>query len=458
MDFEAALDWVWGLQNLEVTTPAKEPYTLDRMVELLSRLGDPQDRIPAVHVAGSKGKGSTAAMIESVLRYSGRRTGFYISPHLYTARERISAGGEMISAAEFARMAGVVRGAAQGLTGLTTFEALTAMAFVYFQQQKVEVAVVEVGLGGRLDATNLIRRPLAAVITPLSLEHTAILGDTLEAIAFEKAGIIKPGAPVVTAPQAPEALRVLRRVAEERGAPLISVAGAYTWRRTELRLEGQTFEIFQPGPERSHAGDPPAAEGQVFAMHGLQIPFLGLHQVDNAAAAVAALRVVAGQGFDWTEEALRAGLANVRWPARTEIVSREPFVLVDGAHNGASARVLAEVVREIKKCRLVRWNRLWFVVGASSDKRIEDILQPMLPLVDGVIATRSKHPRAFEPELLRQRLSPLLSGRDIPLLVTSGVEEALREAIEQAGPDGGVVVAGSLFTAAEARDLFTQGR
>lgn len=454
MDFEAALDWVWGLQNLEVTAPAREPYTLDRMVELLSRLGDPQDQIPAVHVAGSKGKGSTAAMIESVLRHSGRRTGFYISPHLYTARERISAGGEMISEAEFARMAELVQQAAQGLAGLTTFEALTAMAFAYFQQQKVDIAVVEVGLGGRLDATNLIRRPLVGVITPLSLEHTAILGDTLEAIAFEKAGIIKAGAPVVTAPQAPEALRVLRRVAEERGALLVSVADSYSWRRTELRLEGQAFEITQAGPEGDRAGDRPTGEGQAFTLRGLQIPFLGLHQLDNAATAVAALRVVAGQGFGWTEEALRAGLAGVRWPARTEIVSREPFVLVDGAHNGASAQVLAEVIRDIKKSGLVRWNRLWFVVGASSDKRIEDILLPLLPLVDGVIATRSTHPRAFQPELLRQRLEPFLSERDIPLLVTSGVEDALREAMEQAGPDGGVVVAGSLFTAAEARAVF----
>ncbi len=229
MTYQQALDFIWTLVNFETTPPAtREPYTLDRMWELMARLGDPQARLRVVHVAGSKGKGSTSAMIERVLRAAGQRTALYSSPHLHDARERLRVGGEPITEGDFVRLVERLRPHIEALGSVTTFEALTAMAFVHFAETDVDVTVLEVGLGGRLDATNLVT-PLVSVITPLGLEHTAVLGDTIEEIAAEKGGIIKAGVPVVTAAQPPEALAVLRRIASERQAPLI--VAAEQWQR-----------------------------------------------------------------------------------------------------------------------------------------------------------------------------------------------------------------------------------
>ncbi|MDQ7028717.1 MAG: folylpolyglutamate synthase/dihydrofolate synthase family protein [Ardenticatenia bacterium] len=455
--YQAALNYVWGLVNFETTPPARrEPYRLERMRALLARLGTPQDAVPAIHIAGSKGKGSTAAMVEIVLRAAGHRTGLFTSPHLHTPRERIRVAGHMISRETFVALVNRLRPVAESLHGVTTFEFLTAMAFVHFAEANVDVAVIEVGLGGRLDATNLISRPLVTIITPLSLEHTAVLGTTLAKIAAEKAGIIKPGVPLVSAPQAPDALNVLVQVAERRGAPATLVGDTWMWERTALSLEGQQFNVtFQPC---GSAGEGIAIWGHACGAYqfgvnltDLTLPLLGPHQLVNATTAVAALHTIREQGVLWSEHALRRGLAHVVWPARVEVMNRHPFIVVDGAHNDASALALRHTLLELVQHGLVSWERLWLVVGLLQDKAPDVVLAPLLPLAAGVVVTQARHPRARPADDLAARLQ----RPDLPLApvveVEPAVDEAVHLALERAGPDGAVVVTGSLFVAAEAR-------
>lgn len=455
--YQAALDYVWGLVNFETRPPAqREPYRLDRMRAFLERLGNPQNAVPAVHIAGSKGKGSTAAMIEIVLRAAGHRTGLFTSPHLHSPRERIRVGGRMISRETFVDLVGRLRPVAETLDGVTTFEFLTAMAFVHFAEAGVDVAVVEVGLGGRLDATNVIERPLVTVITPLSLEHTAVLGTTLSQIAAEKAGIVKPGVPLICAPQPAEALDVVADVAARRDAPLTLVGHTWRWERTAIALEGQTFDVtFRPcGP----AEDGVALWGTACGTYrfgtrlvGLMLPLLGDHQLINATTAVAALHEVWEQGVIWSEHALRRGLAHVVWPARVEVMSRHPFVVVDGAHNDASARALRDTLLALVRHGLVAWDRLWLVVGLMRDKAPEAVFSPLLPLAAGVIVTQARHPRAMPADALAARLAHFDAPFAPVVEVEPAVDRALHRALALAGPDGAVVVAGSLFVAAEAR-------
>ncbi len=459
MTYQAALDYVWGLVNYETVPPERRsPYRLDRMRAFLERLGNPQNAVPAVHIAGSKGKGSTAAMVEIVLRAAGYRTGLYTSPHLHSPRERIRVGGRMISREAFVELVERLRPVAESFEGLTTFEFLTAMAFVHFAEQGVEVAVVEVGLGGRLDATNLIERPAVTVITPISLEHTTILGNTLAQIAAEKGGIIKPGVPLVSAPQEPEALAVLAEIAAERGAPATLVGHSWVGERTAFSLDGQVFTVtYQPcGPMeggRAVWGQACGAYQFGFQLPDLAIPLLGKHQVVNATTAVAALHLLREQGYLWSEEALRRGLAHVVWPARVEVVSSRPLVVVDGAHNDTSARALAATLLELAHAGHAAWDRLWLVAGMLRDKDAVAVLEPLMPLAAGLVVTQAHHPRAKPTNELTASLQPLLARCPAVVVEEPEVERAVARALAWAGPDGAVVVCGSLFVAAEAREF-----
>ncbi|HYN88535.1 MAG TPA: Mur ligase family protein, partial [Ardenticatenaceae bacterium] len=326
MNYQAALDYVWGLVNFETHPPeTRAPYTLDRFRDFLSRLGNPEQAILAVHIAGSKGKGSTSAMIEAVLRAAGYRVGFYTSPHLHTPLERIRIGGQMIPEDEFAALVARLRPVAGSLDEVTTFEFLTALGFVYFAEQKVDVAVIEVGLGGRLDATNLVN-PLVAVITPISLEHTKVLGGTIEEIALEKAGIIKPGIPVVSAPQTETARAVLLQTAAECNAPIILVGKHWSWTRGVQSAEAQRFSVeFHPSGRPAASANEAALRREagpdvLFRYVDLAIPLLGLHQLDNATTGIAALELLKQRGFPTSVAALRRALAGVEWPARVELL------------------------------------------------------------------------------------------------------------------------------------------
>lgn len=440
MEYQDALDFIWGLVNFETTPPAtRDPYKLDRMVALMARLGDPQARLRAVHVAGTKGKGSTAAMLERVLRAAGHRTGLYTSPHLHDPRERLRIMGEPIPKEEFVALVARLRPLIEEFQTVTTFEALTAMAFLWFAEVGVEVGVIEVGLGGRLDATNLLT-PLMSVITPLALEHTAVLGNSIEEIASEKGGIIKPGVPVLTAAQVPEALAVLRQIATERGSALTVVPERWQGQRTQVSLDGQKFDLWETPPDESPTLRYPA----------LPLGLLGGHQVANATVAVAALHLLREQGVGWDEAALREGLASVTWPARVEVLRRAPFVIADGAHTAESAQALVATLRELLPGG---WGRSTLILGISADKELGTLWEALEPLAERLILTRSRHPRAMEPAVLAAH--PALAGR--ALETTPDIPEALVMALHEAAPNDLIVVTGSLFVAAAAREAMDRG-
>ncbi|MDQ4078899.1 MAG: bifunctional folylpolyglutamate synthase/dihydrofolate synthase [Chloroflexota bacterium] len=438
MRYEDALDYIWGLVNFETKPPeTREPYSLERMWALMAQLGDPQERLRVVHVAGTKGKGSTSAMMESVLRAAGHRTALYTSPHLHDPRERLCVGGEPISEEAFIALVERLRPHIESLEEVTTFEALTAMAFLWFAESEVDIAVLEVGLGGRLDATNLVT-PLLSVITPLALEHRAVLGDTIEEIAAEKGGIIKPGVPVVTATQSPGALAVLRQIAKERDAPLTVANEVWKGTRTHVSLEGQRFDITEMGQA---AG---AEIGGGYRYNDLFLPLLGEHQLRNATVAVVALHLLREQGVLWDEAALREGLAGVEWPARVEVLQRGPLVVVDGAHTAESAAALVSTLQEAV---VGGWARSTLVLGISGDKNLPVLLDELDPLADRLILTGARHPRAADPTVLAAH--PALTDREVRVI--PDVAEAMKAAISDAGAKDLIVATGSLFVAAEAR-------
>ncbi|MBU0490378.1 MAG: bifunctional folylpolyglutamate synthase/dihydrofolate synthase [Chloroflexi bacterium] len=403
-------------------------YNLDRLRRLLDHLGRPQDGFRAVQAAGTKGKGSTAAMLAAMLQAAGRCAGLYTSPHLHTFRERIRIDGELVSEADFARLITRMVPAIDAihhlpdLGRLTTFEIATALAFLHFAEARVDTAVLEAGIGGRLDATNVVD-PVLSIITPISFDHMAILGNTLAAIAGEKAGIIKPGVPAVIAPQPAEARAVFERVAGERDAPLALVGRDWTWAVRESTPEGLRCDVV--GPDRTYAD--------------LHVALIGGFQGINAATAVAA---AAQLGLD--EAAIRRGLADVWWPARLEILARRPWVVADSAHNGDSAQKLAAALVDVFQPQ-----RIILVLGISRGHNLDDTLGPLLPLAAHVVATQPQHPRALPATELQDDLRA--RGCEAPAFAT--VPQALDHARSLAGPDD-LICAVALFVAGEARAYF----
>jgi dihydrofolate synthase / folylpolyglutamate synthase len=441
--YQDALDYIFGYVNYEKQVRYQYDavtFNLRRMEELLELLGSPQREFQCVHIAGTKGKGSTSAMVESVLRAAGYRTGLYTSPHLHTFRERIRVDGALMSKQELVELLARSRQAVEATPGITAFEIMTALAFVYFARQRVEWAVLEVGLGGRLDATNVVH-PAVCGITSLSYDHVELLGYTLSLIAWEKAGIIKTGVPVICAPQEPEAMAVIRQVCADTGVRLVTVGDSWTWEGNGAALEGQSLTVHR------------AADGLV--LRDLHIPLLGHHQLVNATAAVAILAELNEQGVAISDEALRTGLATARWPGRFEVLNRQPVLVVDSAHNADSARRL--------RTALIDWfprppgKRLALIFGASADKDIAGMLSTFLTpdpagageQVDKVIVTKSGHPRSAEPAGLAEQVRS--HNATCPVSVQDTLEAALAEALAWARPDDLICVTGSIFVVAQAR-------
>jgi dihydrofolate synthase/folylpolyglutamate synthase len=437
MTYRQAIEYLHGLTDYEkrrIERYTPETLDLSRVERMMTALGDPHRDYRAVHIAGTKGKGSTAAMVESVLRAAGYRTGLYTSPHLHTFRERIQAGGSLISRDDVAALVEELGPLMGRVPGVTTFEAITAIAFTYFSRRGVDVLVAEVGLGGRLDATNVLT-PEVSVITSLSLDHTYILGETLPEIAREKAGIIKQGVPVVSAPQQPEAIFVLEQVSRDRQTPLVEVGRDWSWTPGGIGLDGQSFAVRRV---RSGAA---RLEGEY------RIPLLGRHQLENAATAVATLEVLSERGFDLSCPVVAEGLRSVRWPGRMEILSQDPLVLVDCAHNPYSAQVLRSAVEA--------WfpDRRWVLVfGASADKDIPSTMRALQPITDYIIVTRSEHPRAASPIELADIAASLGSGAEVAVNVPRAFERALM-ALE---PGNGLLATGSIFLVAEAIETWAE--
>lgn len=398
---------------------------LGRIRELLRRLGDPQKGLRFIHVAGTNGKGSVCACLASVLEAAGCRVGLNTSPHLERFCERIRVNGEEISGGELGAAAERIRPAALACREHPTeFELITAAAFLHFLERRCDVVVLETGLGGALDASNVIEAPELAVLTAMGMDHAAILGPTLRDVAAAKAGIIKPGGSVVSRGGCPEADGVFRRACRERGASLRELdLSRLTVRR--LDLEGAAFD-FAP-------------------WENLSIPLAGTYQPENAALALTALEVLREKGWSIPEEAVRRGLAEVRWPGRFEVLGKRPAFLLDGAHNAPGMRAAAESLRALFPGR-----RMTFLLGILADKDVGEMLDLLAPLAERVFALRPDSPRAMEPEAL----CALLAARGVEARPCAGAEEGIQAALAAAGRDGIVCALGSLYLCGEVRSAW----
>jgi dihydrofolate synthase/folylpolyglutamate synthase len=387
MDYHQALEYLLSFSDFERSGSFSPRPDVLPVQALLRRLGEPQEGRLTVHVAGSKGKGSTAAMIASILREGGRKVGLYTSPHLHSICERFRLDGEPISRQDFGRYAAMLPKALDAVgrelprRKLVTFDLLTAMAFLAFAEARADVQVVETGLGGRVDSTNAVEWKEVCVITSLSLEHQAILGDTLEQIAAEKAGIITPGARVVLASQNEAVGGVIRRACKERGATLVEADAVCSFERRCAGIEGQELRLRTPRGE-----------------YDLWLPLLGMHQAENAVAAVLAVEALRDHGVEVSKEQVHDGLAKVRWPGRLEVLGCRPLLLADGAHNAESARRLRETLMDD-----LGFREATFVVGVSKDKDTAGMERQLRPLAKRLIATSSRHPRALETACGRSR-------------------------------------------------------
>jgi dihydrofolate synthase/folylpolyglutamate synthase len=478
--YNLALDYLYSFVDYSLkhaSELAKADFNLDRMFALMDMLDNPQSKYPILHVAGTKGKGSVSALAASALTAAGYKTGLYTSPHLQDFVERIQVDKETISHGEFARLVEEIKPAVARVPYLTTFEITTALGFLHFARQNCEAAVIEVGLGGRLDATNIVT-PRVSVITSLSLDHTLVLGDTLDKIAGEKAGIIKPGIPVVSSSQKDEALEVLVRIAQERGCDFILVGRDVKFEPVSHSIEGQTLQVSLSGAQRSRIVpeggsadsqnyDPSpnsddtiivstlsqgktsgfntspstatstssaSAQGQLT----LKIPLLGEHQVENAAVAYAALKV---SGLNIPDEAIQEGFASTKWRSRFEIARREPPVIFESAHNQDSFAHMFQTLETYFPGRPV-----YLVLGASEDKNLIGMFEEMKPKIKKLIVTRADHPRALEPDKICQ----IAGQAGVESEAVEPVEAAFRRALELSEKDGSIVLsAGSMFVTAE---------
>ncbi|MCR3922309.1 MAG: bifunctional folylpolyglutamate synthase/dihydrofolate synthase [Firmicutes bacterium] len=426
MKYEDALQWIHGLHRFGSN------LGLERVTKLMDLLGNPQNKFRSVHVAGTNGKGSTAAFLAEILEAEGFRVGLYTSPYLEAFTNRMAINGEDISQEHLVQLVEQVKAAVDQLATSelghpTEFEVVTALAFTYFAQSAPDWVVVEVGLGGRLDATNVIT-PVVSVITNIALEHTQYLGDTIADIAGEKAGIIKHGVPVVTAAQKEDALHIFRKIAKERNAAFYAVDHEFTQEVTSSSLDGLTFNYRSPWQQ----------------LDDLHIQLLGRHQARNAALAVAARELMP---IPSSPDVIRVGLAQTRWPGRLELFSRQPLVLVDGAHNTDGVLALRAALQE-----LVGERKLRLVIGILGDKAVEEIVGVIVPLATaGVIVTTPDNPRAADPYLVAE-LARKFAG-NVTVEVVASIHAAIEQAVNATRQDEALCVSGSLYTISEAREV-----
>lgn len=420
MSYRQSVDFLYALQKHGIKPG------LEAIQGLLERLGHPERRYRSLHVGGTNGKGSTAAMAASILQAAGYRVGLYTSPHLVEFRERILVNGGMIAEAGVTELTDRVRAVCGAPREPTFFEFTTAMAFQHFADSGVDVAVVEVGLGGRFDATTVLA-PVGTAITTVGLDHQEHLGATIASIAFEKAGIIKPGVPVVVGRLSDEAAGVIARIAAERGAPIIRMP-------TDFRADAE------PGGQFRY-------DGPTVAYAGLTCPLAGRHQLDNAACALALLESVSGNGLPVTEESVRTGLRTVRWPGRLETVEAKPQLVLDGAHNPEAAAAVARHVAELHRTR--PGSRVLMVLGIMRDKDREGILDQLLPHADEVIVTQARGPRATPAE----DLAALVAARGRTARVSPDPADALALARRMSAPEDLILLTGSLLLVGEAKAI-----
>ncbi|MCX6642848.1 MAG: bifunctional folylpolyglutamate synthase/dihydrofolate synthase [Candidatus Bathyarchaeota archaeon] len=424
LDYSEAIEWMFGIRRFG------QERTLDPEVQLLDLLNNPQKGIRVIHVTGTNGKGSTSTMAASILTDAGYTVGLFTSPHLESFTERIQVNGEKIAEKDVARLATLIRPFVERLNKEPErvhplfFDIITAMAFTYFKERRVNYAVLEVGMGGRLDATNVVE-PDVSIITNISLEHTEVLGDTVLKIAAEKGGIIKPGRPLITATQDPDVLKYFKHRCETLGSLLIHVGTDITFTKREAGLDSQRFTIFTPT-----------------ASYDVELYLLGDHQMLNASAAVGAIEALTTYGNIIPKDAILEGLRNVRWPGRLEVMQRSPLVILDGAKDVAATKALVIATQAFRHKRLVA------VISISSDKNIPEMITALAPIVDlFIVTTHNVMGRAADPSIITSEIKK----HDKLFQVAASTDEAMERALASAELDDMIIVTGSLFFVGEAR-------
>jgi len=421
LSYQEAVRWIYDLARGERSNMR---LGLQSITELCKRVGDPQDTFTSVHITGTNGKGSVAHMIESVLEAKGHTTGLYTSPHLQSFCERIQVNGRMIGEDRIAALAQELFPHVKDMGGAPSFfDVTTALAFMHFRDSKVDKAVVEVGLGGRLDSTNVLRRVEVCVMTSVGLDHTDVLGKDVLSIVREKAAIAKKFAVMIVGEVPSETFPIIVEIAHEKGIEAIRKAA--------------TVEVLEAGIDSTRV----TIKGDL-AEYNIDLPLIGRHQAQNAAVAVAALESMAEPP---SKAQIEAGLSTVKIPGRLEVVSREPLVLLDGAHNPPAGKVLASALQELFKER-----RVVVVLGMMKDKDLAGFVEALAPASSAIIATRADSPRALLPE----EVLKAAQGRCGWLYSAPTVKEAMAMAVEKAGTDGVVVATGSFYVVGEARQMF----
>jgi len=425
LNYQEALDYLANLAKFGFN------FGLGRIQELLKRLNNPHLALKVIHIGGTNGKGSTSAMLSAILQEGGYRVGAFTSPHLKSYTERYRINGAEISGEQVAVLLDELRPhleamVAEGFEHPTEFEVGTALAFLYFNREKVDFLVVEVGMGGAIDSTNVVK-PLLSIITNVSMDHMDYLGHTIEEITLVKAGIIKPGAPVVTAARG-EALGVIESVCLDKKSPLYVVGRDLSWQPAAWNLSGQEFSL----------------RGRRKYYEKLFIPLLGRHQLVNAATAVAAAEVLMDLGVSLNGDVVRLGLARTRWPGRMEIVSQKPLVIIDGAHNYDGARCLRQALEEYFPGRSIV-----MVIGMLGDKERALVAAELAGVARAVVVTRPDNPRASNWRELAEEVRNYTS--EVYLLEDTG--EAVRKALALAGPEEVILVTGSLYMVGGAREV-----
>lgn len=424
MRFDEALEYIHNTLKFGMK------MGLENVSYLLRLLGNPHKRLRCIHIAGTNGKGSVAAMTSSILSEAGYKVGLFISPYLEDFCERIQINGVPISKNDVARITELIKTKVDQMISEshshpTEFEIVTAIGMYYFAEQNVDYAVIEVGLGGRLDATNVID-PLISVITSVDYDHKEILGDTLSQIAYEKAGIIKKRRPVIVYPQQQEAMNVIRQVCLERNSPLIEVSNDDVMLVNDS-LDGQYFDY--------HKGQ--------WNFDSLFIPLLGNHQLLNAATSIAAVITLREYYYiNISDKAIRSGLSKTKWPGRLELVHRMPYVLLDGAHNPQGAHSLAMALNHYFPNK-----RIIMVLGILKDKEIEKILSELIPLASYIIMTKPDSPRAASPD----ELLSIAKEKNVDNIAIEDIKQAVQTALSMANADDVVVISGSLYLVGKAR-------
>jgi len=417
-EFRASLEYLYGLQRFGMV------FGLVNIENITRVLGNPHEELKVVHIGGTNGKGSTAAMMASVLKESGYRVGLYTSPHMVSFTERIQIDTQGIAEAEVAGLTARIRRQIEenGIPQtFTFFDFTTAMAFLYLAESNVDVAIIEVGLGGRLDSTNVVA-PLVSVITNVSHEHRDLLGDSLRDIAMEKAGVIKQGAPLVTGVTQAEIHLEFERICREKEAPLYQMG-------RDFSSEKEGIGCFR-------------FEGRRWSLSGLKVNLLGDHQIDNATMALGALETIEGQGFPIVRDSIHRGLERVNWPGRMEVIRERPWVVLDGAHNPAGAQALREALP-----RNLSYDRCYFLLGIMKDKEVEKIVSILTPLSHETVLCKPRQDRAAPPERLLSAVEAAGGkGRVIP-----DVAQGLDALLSVAGSNDLICVAGSFYTIGEAR-------